>query len=108
MIPVQPSEPPAGCTLPAAELPERLREWAALRGRAAEVVALDDGVRLRLPPAAAAEAEDLAERERTCCSFLDIATEVDDESVAVEIRSPDPAHRPIIDILIGTAEPTAG
>jgi len=104
MIPVRPSEPPAQCTLPAAELPERLREWAALRGQAAEVVALTDGVRLRLPPTAAAEAEDLAERERTCCSFLDIATEVDDEAVVVAIRSPNPAHRPIIDILVGTAE----
>jgi hypothetical protein len=108
MIPVQPSDPPARCTLPEGELPERLREWATLRDRATEVVALLDGVRLRLPSTAAVEAEDLAERERTCCSFLDIATEADGEMVAVSIRSPNPDHRPIIDLLVGGAGPVEG
>lgn len=104
MIPVEPSEPLAQCTLPSAELPERLREWSAVRERATEVAAVDGGVRLKLPADVATEAEDLAERERTCCSFLDIVTEVEADAVVVQIRAADPAHRPVIDILVGTAD----
>lgn len=65
---------PASCTLPTADRPMRLAEFADLFATSAHTVDRVSPTRLRLrlddDPAVAAAARDLAERETSCCAFF--------------------------------------
>lgn len=91
----------ARCSLAPADIPDRLREWRDLRTAATEIVALPSGVRLVLPLDLAEAAADLAERERSCCSFLVITMRTGSDRVELDIRSSDPDGRSVIAELSG-------
>jgi hypothetical protein len=65
---------PASCTLPSADRPLRLAEFAELFRTAAHAVDRESPTRLRLrlddDPAVASAARDLAAREAACCAFF--------------------------------------
>jgi hypothetical protein len=45
--------------------------------------------------------EDLLERERQCCAFLDIETRIENGLLDVEITSRNPDGLPVIEMLAG-------
>lgn len=94
---------PVACSLTTSAAEEQLAEWSRLRRSATAVERLDKGVRIVAPVEFAEHAHDLAEREATCCSFLDIHTAVDDASVVVTITSANPDAGPVIELLAGSA-----
>lgn len=89
------------CTLTDAEATDQLGEWEALRCHVSRVEARPDGVRLTLPAELRATAEDLAARESTCCSFLDITLTESSGALLLDISSDNPAARPIIEAITG-------
>ncbi len=78
------------CTLSAGQMEAQLAEWADLADAAVSVTRDRGHLRLVLPICARERVEDLAARERACCSFLRIAVEDDDHSgtVTVTVDSP--------------------
>ena len=92
------------CTLPTAEIPLRLTEFAALFA-AAELVERPAPTRLRVRVAAPlALVHDLAARESECCSFFDFAVTGDDGAVELTVAVP-PAHVDVLDALVAGARP---
>jgi hypothetical protein len=76
------------CSLPRAELDDRLREIEGLVGRALRERRDEVGTSvLSFDPAAAAEIRDLVRRERDCCGHLEFSVEETDEAIRVTIRS---------------------
>ena len=92
---------PVACTLTPIRATSQLREWEELQRLASDVRSIPDGARLTLPLATLDDVEDLAERERRCCSFLDITTETDERSLTVTITSPRRDARAVIAALLG-------
>ena len=78
----------AACTLDAAEMPARLREWAQLRDRSTAIRPIDGGVALNLstsePIGAVAE---LVARESECCAFYTFLLRVDGPTRELEINA---------------------
>lgn len=78
----------AACTLDAAEMPARLREWAELRDRSTGVRVIPGGVAFSL---AAAEpigpVAELAARESECCPFYTFVLRVDGPERELEISA---------------------
>lgn len=78
----------AACTLDAAEMPARLREWAELRDRSTGVRPISGGVALSL---AASEpigpVADLMARESECCAFYTFVLRVDGPTRELEITA---------------------
>lgn len=75
------------CSLPAAELDDRLREIDGLIGRAL-LERRDEAATtvLSFDRAAATELRDLVRRERNCCRHLSFTIEEDDAVIRVAIR----------------------
>jgi len=84
-----PAPVPVACTLDAAQLPGRVREWQDLVAHVAGQVAVDGGVRLELDPATPLDQlAKLMEAEQGCCAFFAFALTVDSRGVALEVRAP--------------------
>jgi hypothetical protein len=89
------------CTLTPKRIPGQVAEWGDLMAQADHVVRIAGGVRLEAPASLAAEALDLIERERSCCSFLDITAKVDGPTLSIEITSNQADALPLISMLAG-------
>ncbi len=78
------------CTLPAAEVPDRLTAWrAALVDVADRESTADGGLRLVLGPTTPVEeVARLAVAEHDCCGFFRFALTADERGVALEVRAP--------------------
>jgi hypothetical protein len=90
---------PRACSLSAADQGDRAAEFRALAGRALVERERDDGaVRLsfRADPDVREAVEDLARRERECCSFLDFSVREGDGHVTLAIAAA-PEDRPPLD-----------
>ena len=61
---------PVSCTLTVVGANSQSDEWVTLASKAVEVQRQDSGVTLVLSEEVLAVATDLAQREATCCSFL--------------------------------------
>jgi hypothetical protein len=86
---------PIACSLDAGSLADRVEEWRALV--ATSVVAVETepvAVHLVLEPSEAAlvAAAELAQREKQCCPFLEIAIDIGAEQRTLTIRVPDGAE----------------
>jgi hypothetical protein len=92
------------CSLTADGARAQLREWASLGDalRAAEAAA--DGIVLWFEPEVEAELRDLAQREAACCSFLDLTVAAHGRRLRLEISSPAPSARPVIDALVASIQ----
>ena len=93
--------PPVACTLTTKAAVAQALEWTDLRSHLVSSEALDDGVRMFFPVEHQAALLDLVEREKTCCSFLDIITRADPDRFMVQITSPNPDALPVIALLGG-------
>lgn len=78
----------ASCTLDAAEMPARLREWAALRDRSTGIRPIPGGVAIGLDDSEAIDrVADLAARESQCCPFYTFVVRVEGPTRALEISA---------------------
>lgn len=96
------------CSLPDAEVGDRVTSWRALRERAGlGAEAIDGGARLWLSRDSAAEAEDLLRREAACCGFLDFTLAPDGDRLRLDVTSPAPGGDRVAALLagLGVAEP---
>ena len=97
------------CSLGASAAAHQLREWQSLTDEALGVGPLPDGARIRLPADKAEVARDLAAREGSCCSFLELAVTVeqgeDGPEVVVDIRSANPEGLLVVSALTGVRFP---
>ncbi len=94
------------CTLPTAERPFRLAEFATLfAGHLTDTTWADDRLRLSLSGGAGLHERvaDLTARENACCSFFDFGLSGTDDTVVLEVGVP-PERREILDSLAALAE----
>lgn len=91
----------AACTLDAARLRERLRDWRELRDRATHIESVPGGIRLAFsanePMGAVAE---LAAAESECCAFYTFTLQVDGPTRQLEI-SAGAGGEPAVQALLG-------
>lgn len=92
---------PIACRLTPDEVTAQLGEWERLRSSATSVVPVAGGWSMRFPTGLADEVADLARREAACCSFLDLDTTVDGDSVRLDITSSHDEAGGVIDLLVG-------
>jgi DNA-binding transcriptional MerR regulator len=91
------------CTLPVADIPDRLGAWRALMANATATARLDDGARVEFGHGVPAETiASLAAAEWQCCAFFRFTVVIDDRGVALEVRAPAGAQ-PMVDALITLA-----
>ena len=78
----------AGCSLDAAEMPARLREWAALRDRSTGIRLIDGGRAVGLSNSEPLDqVADLAARESQCCAFYTFLLRIDGPARELEISA---------------------
>ena len=78
----------AACTLDAAEMPARLREWAGLRDRSTSIRPITGGVAVSLAASEPiGQVADLVARESECCSFYTFLLRVDGQARELEITA---------------------
>jgi len=94
---------PIACSLSATDASSQLDEWVELRSHALSTTALAEGIRLSLPLQLVDTAQDLAARERACCSFLTITVTAGDAQVDVDITSADLDGQRVVAALAGLA-----
>lgn len=93
---------PVACELPAIDSERQLTEWHDLQSQATETLSIPGGVRMTYPASLESQLRDLAAREATCCAFLDISVQQQsEETVTVQITSPNPDALPVIAALAG-------
>jgi anti-sigma-K factor RskA len=86
---------PIACSLDAGSLADRVEEWRALVATSVvEVEAEPTGVYLVLEPSeeALVAAVELAQREKQCCPFFDVALEVGAQRRTLSLRVPQGAE----------------
>ena len=89
------AEVPIACSLDAGSLADRVEEWRALVATSVvTVVAEPTVVRLVLEPTEVAlvAAAELAQREKQCCPFFDVAINIGAEERTLSLRVPDGAE----------------
>lgn len=84
-------EPVVACSLTHDQAMDQLGEWADLVDDAIESTRTDGHLTAVLPIGERARVEDLAARERACCSFLDIGVVVDAANATVTVTVDSPA-----------------
>ena len=78
----------ASCTLDVAEMPARLREWAALRDRSTSIRDISGGVAIGLDPSEPIDrVADLAARESECCAFYMFQLRIERRTRELEITA---------------------
>ncbi len=92
---------PIVCTMPSGEVPEQLHQWTNLQEWALDVVAIESGVRMTLPASLVQQVRDLADREASCCAFLNLDIELEGQTMSFEVTSPNPDALPVIAALAG-------
>jgi hypothetical protein len=89
------AETPIACSLDAASSADRVEEWRALVAASViEVRSEPATVHLVLESSATAlvAAADLAQREKQCCPFFDVAIDIGAERRTLSLRVPDGAE----------------
>ncbi len=92
---------PIACTLTDVEARGQILEWGDLRTRSRGIASIAGGIQMTFPASMIDEVEGLARRERACCSFLDIRTEVRGDRLTLQITSDDPEAVDVINDLAG-------
>ena len=86
------SDPVVACSLTHDQAMDQLGEWADLADDAIESTRRDGHLRAVLPISERARVDDLAARERACCSFLDIGVSTDEAAGTVTVTVDSPAE----------------
>jgi hypothetical protein len=83
------SDPPIACTLTPVDAVDRVVAWRDALASVAAREAIDDGIRLVLPPGTSLAAiAELVVAEQSCCMFFRFAITVDSRGAALEVRAP--------------------
>ena len=78
----------AGCTLSAAEMPARVKEWAELRDRSIGIKAIEGGVSMTLSDSEQmSTVADLLSRESECCAFYTFVLRIDGPARELQITA---------------------
>ena len=78
----------ACCTLDAAEMPARLKEWSDLRDRALGMRPIDGGVAIVLATSEPmSQVADLVARESECCAFYTFTLRIDGQARELQISA---------------------
>ena len=95
------TEPEIACTLTHAQAMDQLGEWADLVDDALESTRSDGHLTAVLPITERGRVEDLAARERACCSFLRIDVSADEAAgtVRVTVDSPAPSGGEVVSFI---------
>lgn len=94
---------PLACTLEAAEIQPRLREWRDLLTHVVDRSPIDGGIRLQLDATIPLDQLVLlVTAEQECCSFFAFAITVDSRGLALEVQTP-PEAQAMVDSLFAPA-----
>jgi hypothetical protein len=78
----------AGCTLSAAEMPARLKEWAELRDRSMGITPIEGGVSMALSASEPmTTVADLITRESECCPFYSFVLRIDGPARELQVTA---------------------
>jgi len=78
----------ACCTLEAAEMPARLKEWSDLRDRSLAIRRIQGGVSLELATSEPmSQVADLIARESECCAFYTFTLRIDGQARELQITA---------------------
>ncbi|MEQ4302044.1 hypothetical protein ABNF97_11745 [Plantactinospora sp. B6F1] len=106
-----PGEVPSACTLPTAEQPVRLAEFARILGTAVRSARRVEPTRLRLEltptPRTAARVADLMMRESDCCSFFTFRLGLTGGRLSWDVGVP-PGQVEVLDALAARVPPDGG
>ena len=89
------ADTPIACNLEAAALADRVEEWRALMSTSVVTVEAEPtAVHLVLEPtdAALVHAVELAQREKQCCPFFDVAVDIEAQRRTLSLRVPEGAE----------------
>lgn len=92
---------PVACTLTTKDAAAQVLEWADLRKELVGVERVERGVEMRFPVALADAVRDLADREASCCAFLDLTATERNGELELRIASDADEAGPVIDLLAG-------
>ena len=91
----------ACCTLDAAEMPARLKEWSDLRDRSLAIKPIQGGVSIELATSEPmSQVADLIARESECCAFYTFLLRVDGPARELEISAGD-GREVAVQVLLG-------
>jgi cytosine/adenosine deaminase-related metal-dependent hydrolase len=99
---------PVACTLDAPSAERQLGDWAALGRSWRRTEDVEDGARLWFDAGAEAALRAVAEREAACCRFLRLEVGTDAGLVRLDLTSPQPEGRPVIEALVREASGRGG
>ncbi len=99
------SHEPIACSLTAQDARAQALEWADLQQIARRTATLPAGATMVFSVDEAPRVADLVDRERACCSFLQIATSSEGDEFVVEITAANPDALSVIDALSGVVRP---
>jgi hypothetical protein len=78
----------ACCTLDAAEMPARLKEWSDLRDRSLAITSIEGGVSMNLATSEPiSQVADLIARESECCAFYTFTLRIDAQARELRITA---------------------
>lgn len=96
--------PAVMCTLTTKEARAQGLEWVDLQGIALRSEALPTGARMAFRSEDAARVADLADREATCCSFLNMTTAHVGDEFVLEVTTENPDGLGVIAMLSGLTQ----
>jgi hypothetical protein len=78
----------ACCTLDAAEMPARLKEWSDLRDRSVRIRPIEGGLSIALATSEPmSQVADLIARESACCAFYTFTLRIDGQGRELQITA---------------------
>ena len=105
-----PADAPIACTLTAAEVPERMAQIAALGADAltsAQLTGAHAVLRFQNGAATRERLADIVAAEATCCAFLAMRLDDEDDAVVLTIDGP-PETEPVLGDLVAAFESSTG
>jgi hypothetical protein len=95
----------ACCTLEAAEMPARLKEWSDLRDRSIGIKPIEGGVSITLPTSEPmSQVADLIAREAECCPFYTFTLRIDGPARELQITAGE-GREIAVQAMLGVAPP---
>lgn len=95
------ADSPVACTLTTKQAAGQVVEWGDAQRRATHIAPIEGGVRMTFPATMSEEIADLARREGACCSFLTLASNVEGDTLTLDVTAANPDGVAVISLLAG-------